>query len=744
MGDAFKSKFAQARTKFLGARRSSATSEVPSSSDNRNSLRHQRLSDPKHKTSFPELPVLDHRSLSAAVDGSEQELTNNAIASQDSAVTHGMGDRRESVTTDDRRQSQLRYKSSVPPLLTVQEPSPDLKATDSVATKDLQARPPSRQPRPPPTPTPLSRTFSSGPRSPFAGSNSSHSHAPTTPHTRDTEYEISGQPGHEIKADYFGPAAVEQLQAKMPRRRIWIRRPGASATQVQVAEDDLVDDLRDMIIRKYSNALGRTFDAPDITLRIIPRAPGPGTQERALGPDESLCQTVEGFFPGGQSVDEALMIDVPARRTPRPSPGLTRPMYLSDDVHHPVDDNQGYFPPMPIAGSHGVNSDPRTAFQNPAHPHSMSIIETGQIPPLPSPRAKGSYRPRAPRQRTASPTIITGTPNVPVPLPQNRHHRRLDSGSGLSKVEAHAPNPPPLPTPPASELPPPAGIGLASKVATPPVDRVTSPRAGKAKRRNKNSSSSSNAAHTVHPTLPAGMLNSSVPPINVLIVEDNIINLKLLEAFVKRLKVRWATAMNGREAVEKWRTGGFHLVLMDIQLPIMSGLQATKEIRRLERVNGIGVFAKSEGEDRAPQSARVNGDARASAQQLNGTEIAKAEHPEGEDRLAMLNLFKSPVIIVALTASSLQSDRHEALAAGCNDFLTKPVNFVWFERKVMEWGCMQALIDFDGWRQWKNFDGAQGADSGAEQRKKETPAEREKRELKEARKLAVLTKMGKA
>lgn len=159
-------------------------------------------------------------------------------------------------------------------------------------------------------------------------------------------------------------------------------------------------------------------------------------------------------------------------------------------------------------------------------------------------------------------------------------------------------------------------------------------------------------------TLPNGVLNSGVPPINVLIVEDNIINLKLLEAFVKRLKVRWSTAMNGREAVDKWRTGGFHLVLMDIQLPIMSGLDATREIRRLERVNSIGVFTSgSAGSALAPEGT-------AGAEGENG-------EPKPEDKLANMEVFKSPVIIVALTASSLQSDRHEALAAGCNDFLTK-------------------------------------------------------------------------
>jgi osomolarity two-component system, response regulator SSK1 len=106
---------------------------------------------------------------------------------------------------------------------------------------------------------------------------------------------------------------------------------------------------------------------------------------------------------------------------------------------------------------------------------------------------------------------------------------------------------------------------------------------------------------------------------------------------------------------------------MDIQLPVMSGIEATKEIRRLERVNHIGVFSS-----------------------------APTEHPSPEDELGSLH-FPSPVIIVALTASSRDSDRNEALAAGCNDFLTKPVGAPWLERKAIEWGCMQALI-------WTSFE----------------------------------------
>ncbi len=120
--------------------------------------------------------------------------------------------------------------------------------------------------------------------------------------------------------------------------------------------------------------------------------------------------------------------------------------------------------------------------------------------------------------------------------------------------------------------------------------------------------------------------------------------------------------MNGREAVTKWREGGFHLVLMDIQLPVMNGLDATREIRRLERLNNIGVFSGSTPSTPNALKGIVGQD---------GKEDEQVEKVEKQDTLLITDLFKSPVIIVALTASSLQSDRHEALAAGCNDFLTK-------------------------------------------------------------------------
>ena len=219
----------------------------------------------------------------------------------------------------------------------------------------------------------------------------------------------------------------------------------------------------------------------------------------------------------------------------------------------------------------------------------------------------------------------------------------LPPDNGIASHAQPPPSAPTQPTPPA-----PAADSPQVKSHTPPAP-IASPRSF----RKPKGAASPGAAF-------GGLIEGTVPPINVLIVEDNIINQKLLEAFMKRLSVRWKCAGNGEEAVRKWRQGGFHLVLMDIQLPVMNGLDATKEIRRLERLNGIGVFPKT-------ASGRSSVSSTASLEKRPGLQRSVSE----DDTLSDLSLFRSPVIIVALTASSLQSDRHEALAAGCNDFLTK-------------------------------------------------------------------------
>ncbi|KAK1830235.1 hypothetical protein QBC39DRAFT_435003 [Podospora conica] len=502
------------------------------------------------------------------------------------------------------------------------------------------------------------------------------------------------------------------IPASMVTRKIWVKRPGASATLITISEDDLVDDVRDMILRRYANSLGRHFDAPDLTLRIAPREPQ--RQERQLAPDEPMARTLDAYFPGGQTVDEALIIDIPVRRTPRASPraGPPHAQHLTSAYYEdsrPPEAGTDYFGPAAL-----VSNPPSAAGVIPSngggHPHAISVLSTGQVPQIPSPggtRSSRTYRdrpdrPRLGRQHTSSPTILN-IGGHPATITITSSHDPSTSGQV-------APPAPPMPTPPVQEQTP----VQIQRVATPPP-RAASPRPAIQRPKKKKTLAD-------HTPLPALLRSGGVPPINVLIVEDNIINLRLLEAFIKRLKVRWQTAMNGQEAVTKWRAGGFHLVLMDIQLPIMNGLEATREIRRLERSNSIGAFSSTPATTpgAGPRVRAGKGEDRALAP--NNLAAKDAGEAAEEDKLQNRELFKSPVIIVALTASSLQSDRHEALAAGCNDFLTKPVTYVWLERKVKEWGCMQALIDPDGWRNWKessqNGDGGNDASSASKKMKK--------------------------
>lgn len=137
---------------------------------------------------------------------------------------------------------------------------------------------------------------------------------------------------------------------------------------------------------------------------------------------------------------------------------------------------------------------------------------------------------------------------------------------------------------------------------------------------------------------------------------------------------------------------------MDLQLPVMSGIEATKKIRAVEKQQKIGVLPMNT----SSSTTTDNGGEKASSGTLPSltTSSSTTTSSDNPDELAP-STFRSPVIIVALTASELESDRHAALAAGCNDFLTKPISLEWLEKKIIEWGCMQALIDFEGWRRWK-------------------------------------------
>jgi CheY-like chemotaxis protein len=107
----------------------------------------------------------------------------------------------------------------------------------------------------------------------------------------------------------------------------------------------------------------------------------------------------------------------------------------------------------------------------------------------------------------------------------------------------------------------------------------------------------------------------------ILLAEDNAVNQKVALAMLKKLGLQADTAANGTEALRTLETAPYDLVLMDIQMPGMDGLEATRAIR-------------------APGSA----------------------------------VLDRAVPIIAMTASAMPRDREECLEAGMNDYISKPID----------------------------------------------------------------------
>jgi CheY-like chemotaxis protein len=105
---------------------------------------------------------------------------------------------------------------------------------------------------------------------------------------------------------------------------------------------------------------------------------------------------------------------------------------------------------------------------------------------------------------------------------------------------------------------------------------------------------------------------------NVLLVEDNAINQKIIILSLKRHVKNIDIANNGKDALDKFGKTKYDLILMDIQMPVINGIAATKKIRELE----------SSSNTQTP--------------------------------------------IIAITANALSGDKETCLAAGMNDYISKP------------------------------------------------------------------------
>jgi len=115
-------------------------------------------------------------------------------------------------------------------------------------------------------------------------------------------------------------------------------------------------------------------------------------------------------------------------------------------------------------------------------------------------------------------------------------------------------------------------------------------------------------------------INNIIPADNhILLVEDNIINQQVAKAMLHKLTCTVDIAENGIEAVDALKKTSYALVIMDLQMPLMGGLDATKEIRKME------------------------------------TGVLNPDIP-----------------IIAMTANATQEDKKNCLDAGMNDFITKP------------------------------------------------------------------------
>jgi signal transduction histidine kinase/DNA-binding LytR/AlgR family response regulator len=129
-------------------------------------------------------------------------------------------------------------------------------------------------------------------------------------------------------------------------------------------------------------------------------------------------------------------------------------------------------------------------------------------------------------------------------------------------------------------------------------------------------------------------------PLRLLLADDNLVNQKVASRLFQQMGYQADFVLNGLEAVEAVKQKGFDIVFMDVQMPVMDGLEATRQIRQYER------------------------------EQYHLTQI------------------QPQTVIIAMTANALRGDRERCLAAGMDDYISKPVRPETIQAVIERWGAV--------------------------------------------------------
>jgi signal transduction histidine kinase/CheY-like chemotaxis protein len=88
---------------------------------------------------------------------------------------------------------------------------------------------------------------------------------------------------------------------------------------------------------------------------------------------------------------------------------------------------------------------------------------------------------------------------------------------------------------------------------------------------------------------------NAIPNKRILVAEDNSINLDVIRHYLGYLNLEFTLVTNGEQCIEELQRNQYDLVLMDIQMPILDGIQATKKIRQLNQIKAIPIIGLSAG-----------------------------------------------------------------------------------------------------------------------------------------------------